>query len=42
MQIKLKPLDDQVIVITGATSGIGIVTARLAAARGARLDARLA
>lgn len=37
MQIKLKPLDEQVIVITGATSGIGIVTARLAAARGARL-----
>jgi short-subunit dehydrogenase len=37
MQIKLKPLDEQAIVITGATSGIGIVTARLAAARGARL-----
>jgi short-subunit dehydrogenase len=28
---------EQVIVITGATSGIWIVTARLAAARGARL-----
>ncbi|WP_244472320.1 SDR family oxidoreductase [Methylobacterium sp. Leaf108] len=33
----LKPLCDQVIVITGASSGIGLVTARLAAARGARV-----
>ena len=33
--IKLKPLDQQVIVITGASSGIGRVTARLAASRGA-------
>jgi short-subunit dehydrogenase len=33
----LKPLRQQVIVITGATSGIGLATARLAAARGARL-----
>jgi short-subunit dehydrogenase len=32
---KLKPLKDQVIVITGASSGIGLVTARMAAARGA-------
>lgn len=31
----LKSLDQQVIVITGATSGIGLVTAREAAARGA-------
>ncbi|WP_250478310.1 MULTISPECIES: SDR family oxidoreductase [unclassified Caballeronia] len=37
MRIKLKSLDEQVIVITGATSGIGLVTARLAATRGARL-----
>jgi len=32
MQIKLKPLDEQVIVITGTTIGIGLVAARLAAA----------
>jgi short-subunit dehydrogenase len=35
--LKLKPLAEQVIVITGATSGIGLSTARAAAARGARL-----
>jgi NAD(P)-dependent dehydrogenase (short-subunit alcohol dehydrogenase family) len=34
---KLKALADQVIVITGASSGIGLATARLAAERGARL-----
>jgi short-subunit dehydrogenase len=33
----LKPVRDQVIVITGASSGIGLVTARLAAKRGARV-----
>jgi short-subunit dehydrogenase len=33
----LKKLSDQVIVITGATSGIGLATARLAARKGARL-----
>jgi short-subunit dehydrogenase len=32
---KLKPLRDQTIVITGASSGIGLVTARIAARRGA-------
>ena len=37
MSIKLKDLADQVIVITGGSSGIGLVTARLAAKRGARL-----
>ncbi|HEY6232409.1 MAG TPA: SDR family oxidoreductase [Pyrinomonadaceae bacterium] len=37
MKIKLKKLEEQVIVITGASSGIGLVTARLAAKRGARL-----
>lgn len=37
MQIRLKPLKDQVIVITGASSGIGLVTARMAAKRGARI-----
>lgn len=37
MPIGLRPVRDQVIVITGASSGIGLVTARLAAHRGARL-----
>jgi short-subunit dehydrogenase len=36
-QPKLKKLKDQVIVITGASSGIGLTTARMAAARGARV-----
>jgi short-subunit dehydrogenase len=34
---KLKRLSDQTIVITGASSGIGLTTARMAAARGARV-----
>lgn len=33
----LKPLDQQVIVITGASSGIGLTTARMAAQRGAKV-----
>jgi short-subunit dehydrogenase len=37
MRIRLKELSQQVIVLTGATSGIGLVTARMAASRGARL-----
>ena len=37
MRVKLKPVADQVIVITGASSGIGLATVRLAAERGARL-----
>ncbi len=37
MAIALKPLSDQVIVITGASSGIGLVTARNAARAGARV-----
>ncbi|ELY59716.1 short-chain dehydrogenase/reductase SDR [Natronococcus amylolyticus DSM 10524] len=32
-----KPLEEQVIVITGASSGIGLTTARMAADRGARV-----
>jgi short-subunit dehydrogenase len=37
MKPTLKPLDQQVIVITGASSGIGLCTARMAAERGASL-----
>jgi short-subunit dehydrogenase len=37
MQLTLKPLGEQVIVITGASSGIGLVTAKEAAKRGARV-----
>jgi short-subunit dehydrogenase len=37
MGIQLKKLNEQTIVITGASSGIGLVTARMAAKLGARL-----
>ena len=37
MSTQLKKLNKQVIVITGASSGIGLVTARKAAQRGAKL-----
>ncbi len=37
MTYNLKPLREQTMVITGASSGIGLVTARMAAERGARL-----
>src|SRR5690625_849172 len=36
-KIHLKKLEDQVIVITGASSGIGLVTARMAASKGAKV-----
>jgi NAD(P)-dependent dehydrogenase (short-subunit alcohol dehydrogenase family) len=36
-KMKLKPLNEQVIVITGASSGIGLATAEKAAERGARV-----
>ncbi|WCT72693.1 SDR family oxidoreductase [Sphingomonas naphthae] len=35
MSVRLKPLSEQVILITGASSGIGLATARAAARRGA-------
>jgi short-subunit dehydrogenase len=37
MSAKLRTINEQVIVITGATSGIGLTTARMAAEQGARL-----
>ncbi len=37
MTVSLKPLADQIVVITGASSGIGLVTAKLAAGRGAKV-----
>lgn len=37
MSVKLRHISEQVIVITGASSGIGLTTARLAAEQGARL-----
>lgn len=37
MPVHLKPLNKQVILITGASSGIGLVTARMAAKQGAKV-----
>jgi NAD(P)-dependent dehydrogenase (short-subunit alcohol dehydrogenase family) len=37
MNLALKPSSQQIIVVTGASSGIGLVTARMAAKQGARV-----
>jgi NAD(P)-dependent dehydrogenase (short-subunit alcohol dehydrogenase family) len=37
MGVKLKRIEDQVVVITGASSGIGLATAKMAAELGARV-----
>jgi NAD(P)-dependent dehydrogenase (short-subunit alcohol dehydrogenase family) len=37
MSVRLKPVEQQVIVLTGATSGIGLATTRALASLGARL-----
>jgi NADP-dependent 3-hydroxy acid dehydrogenase YdfG len=37
MAAQLKPISEQVIVITGASSGIGLATALMAAKRGAKV-----
>src|SRR5690606_38297278 len=37
MTVRLKKLHDQVMVITGASSGIGLATARMAARQGAKV-----
>lgn len=37
MSIQLKPIDQQVLFITGATSGIGLATVRMAVEKGAKV-----
>jgi NADP-dependent 3-hydroxy acid dehydrogenase YdfG len=42
MSTRHKPLDEQVIVVTGASSGIGMAIAEMAAEKGAKVVARAA
>lgn len=37
MRLRLRPINEQIIVITGASSGIGLTTARMAARAGAKV-----
>ncbi len=37
MSVNIKKINEQTIIITGATSGIGLTTARMAAEKGAKL-----
>ena len=37
MAVRLQPVEDQVVVLTGASSDIGLATARALADRGAKL-----
>ena len=37
MTVRLKPVEEQVVVLTGASSGIGLATAHALASRGAKL-----
>ena len=41
MAVKLRKLEEQVMVITGASSGIGLTTARMAAESRCETRARL-